>query len=75
MRASSVQEVRSPYLHGGFDVTLFKKTGKKKKRIVWILEKKKKQDKSQEGEKEENYKLRRTWTPQESLAKTKKKPK
>lgn len=71
MRASSVQEVRFPYLHGGFDVTLFKK---KKKNCVtpW---KKKKQDKSREGEKEENYKLRRTWALQESLAKTKKKPK
>lgn len=47
---------------------------KKKKELCESL-KKKKQDKSREGEKEENYKLRRTWTPQESLAKTKKKPK
>lgn len=75
MRASSVQEVRFPYLHGGFDVTLFKKTGKKKKKELCESLKKKKQDKSREGEKEENYKLRRTWTLQESLAKTKKKPK
>lgn len=60
-----------PYLRCGFDVTLFNKTGGKKRKTVWIIEQR--QDKSQEGEKEEKYKLRSISSPQESLAETKKK--